>query len=72
MRVKPQLGRPQAMPRDVNATHWAYPALSDLAPKALIPMDEDGNYRGNKGLTLKDVAAHWNLFVETLKVVRIK
>ncbi|MEQ1933196.1 MAG: S-layer homology domain-containing protein, partial [Fimbriimonadaceae bacterium] len=72
VRVKPQLGRSQVMPRDVNANHWAYEALTALAPNALIPMDEDGNYRGNKGLTLKDAAAHWNLFVDTLKVVRIK
>lgn len=72
VRVQPAPGRPRTMPRDVGQNHWAYKALQNLSEKALIPMDEDGNYRGNKIVTLKDAAAHWDLYAEAVKVVRVK
>jgi hypothetical protein len=60
------------MPRDVPQNHWAFAALRDLAEKTLVPMDEEGAYRGGKNLTLKDAAQHWALFVDALKVTRTK
>jgi hypothetical protein len=72
VKVEPAPGRPRTEPRDLRGNHWAYKAVSDLAADALLPLDEEGNYRGDKILTLKDAAAHWALYVEALKVVRTK
>ena len=72
VRIQPVPGRPRTMPRDVPANHWAYKALSDLTEKALAPLDEEGMFRGTKTLTLKDAAVYWGMFVESLKVVRVK
>lgn len=72
VQVQPIVGRTQTMPNDVPQNHWAYAAMKDLSEKALVPIDEDGAYRGNKNLTLKDAAIHWNLIVDSLKVIRTK
>lgn len=72
VQLVPVVGRPQSMPNDVGQNHWAYAALRDLAAKALVPIDEDGSYKGGKIMTLKDAAAHWALYVDALKVVRTK
>lgn len=72
VRIQPVVGRPQIMPVDVQESHWAYRALVDLASRALVPLDDERNYRGGKSLTLKDAADHWNLYVESVKVVRTK
>lgn len=72
VRIEPAAGRPRAMPRDVPANHWATKALADLAEQGLVPLDEDSMFRGGKNLTLKDAAEQWNLFLESLRVVRTK
>lgn len=72
VQVKPAPGRPRTMPHDVGGNHWAFKALEELSADALLPLDDEGMYKGDKVLTLKDAAAHWALYVETLKVVRTK
>ena len=72
VRIEPAPGRPRTMPRDVPGDHWANKALAELAGQGLVPIDEEAMFRGGKNLTLKDAAAQWNLFVESLKVVRTK
>lgn len=72
VQIQPVVGRSQTMPRDVPQNHWAFAALRDLSEKAVVPVDEDGSYKGGKILTLKDAAAHWALMVEALKVIRTK
>jgi len=72
VRIQPVIGRSQVMPTDVAQNHWAFRALSTLAEKTLIPIDEEGQYRGNKILTIKDAALHWKLLVDSIKIVRTK
>lgn len=72
VRIQPTPGRPRSKARDVPGNHWAFQALSDLADRALLPLDEDGNYRGQKIVTLKDAAEHWARFVESVRAVRVK
>lgn len=72
VRIQAVLGRPQTMPHDVTQNHWAYKALEDLSAKALLPLDEEGNYRGTKNVTVRDAAAHWALFAESVRIVRVK
>lgn len=72
VQIVPLVGRTQSMPRDVPQNHWAFAALRDLSEKAVVPLDEEGGYKGGKILTLRDAAAHWALLADALKVTRSK
>jgi len=60
------------MPADVEQTHWAYGALSSLAQLSLLPLDDEGSFRGNRRVLLRDAAAQWDLLVESVRVGRVK
>jgi len=65
-------GRSRSMPADVEQTHWAYGALSSLAQLSLLPLDDEGSFRGNRRVLLRDAAAQWDLLVESVRVGRVK
>lgn len=57
---------------DVPAQHWAHQALTQLAQKGQLQVDEEGRFRGDRPTTLADAAKQWDLLVQTVRVVRIK
>ena len=72
VRVQPPAAVPRTMARDVPGNHWALEALTSLAQKGLLILDDENNFRGNRIVTLKDVAQQWDRLVSTVKVVRIR
>jgi outer membrane protein assembly factor BamB len=72
VRVEPASERPPIRLTDVPAGHWAQAALSGLAAKGLLLVDEEGRFRGKKLVTLSDAAAQWDLIAASVKVVRTK
>jgi hypothetical protein len=72
VRAEPLMGRPRTTPADVPEDHWAYQSLSELAEKGILPVDDEGAFKGKKLVTLKDAAAQWSLLAESVKVVRVE
>jgi outer membrane protein assembly factor BamB len=72
VRVKPAADRPPIRLTDVPTGHWAQAALARLAAKGLLLVDEEGRFRGQKPVTLKDAAAQWDLIAQSVAVVRTK
>jgi len=70
VRAEPLMNRPRTLPVDVPGGHWAYQSLAELAEKGILPVGDEGQFKGKKLVTLRDAAAQWNLLVESLKVVR--
>ena len=58
--LDPAAGLPQQL-TDVPEEHWAYEILTQQAERGILPMDEEGRFRGQKLLTLKDTAEQWDL-----------
>lgn len=72
VRMNPRTGVPLTMPEDVPSTHWAYKAISTLAGKAALPLDDEGSFKGQRLMTLKDAEAFWNQLADTIRITRIR
>jgi len=72
VKVEPIAERPPIKVTDVPGGHWAREALTQLAAKGMLLVDEEGRFRGQKLVTLKDAGTQWDLIVQAVKVVRTK
>jgi outer membrane protein assembly factor BamB len=72
VRVEPIADRPPIRVTDVPTGHWAQTALTQLAAKGMLLVDEEGRFRGQKLVTLSDAGTQWDLIVQSVKVVRTK
>ncbi len=61
---------PPIMLKDVPDDHWAYPALKAQADLGLLMVDEEGLFRGDRNVTLRDARAQWDLVASSLEVQR--
>ena len=72
VRTEPVAGRPPVRPTDIPAQHWAKQALEFQADNALLLVDEEGRFRGDRTVTVKDAAAQWDLITQSVRVVRTR
>jgi len=60
----------RTMPEDVPEDHWAYQSLNELVENGLLPTSEDGDFGGQRLITLSGAARQWDLIAESLRVVK--
>lgn len=72
VRVVPPSGAPRTPPSDVPDRHWSRVMLAQLAETGLLVMDDERRFRGERLVTLRDVAEQWDRIVDGIRVVRVK
>jgi len=72
VRVEPIPGRQPTQLIDVALDHWAQTALAKQAARGILQVDEEGLFRGQKLVTLRDAGAQWDLIAQSMRVVRTK
>ncbi len=72
VRAEPVAGRAPVRLTEVPEQHWARAALVFQASNALLLVDEEGRFRGEKQVTLRDAAKQWELITQSVKVVRVR
>jgi outer membrane protein assembly factor BamB len=72
VRAEPVAGRPPVRLADIPEQHWAKQALTFQASNQLLLVDEQGHFRGERTVTVKDAAAQWDLITQSVKVVRVR
>jgi hypothetical protein len=72
VRTDPVAGRPPVQLTDVPQSHWANVALVQQNKLGLLMVDEEGRFRGERRVAVKDAATQWDLIAQSVKVVRTK
>jgi outer membrane protein assembly factor BamB len=72
VQARPLAARRRIMAGDVDEGHWAYKSLAQLAKQGLLPVDDEGRFRGERVVTLRAAAGQWGLLVESVRVVRVR
>jgi outer membrane protein assembly factor BamB len=72
VRAEPVAGRAPVSLADIPEEHWAKQALEFQASNALLLVDEQGRFRGERTVTVRDAAAQWDLLTQSVKVVRVR
>jgi len=70
VRIERMPGRPPMTLEDVPFDHWAHGALEKQAARGILLVDEEGDLRGDRRVTLKYAADQWELIADSLRVVR--
>ncbi len=72
VRAEMVAGRAPVPLTDVPFDHWAAKSLNSQNTMGLLPVDEEGRFKGNKTVTLRDAREQWELIAQSVKVVRVK
>ncbi|MBM3498519.1 MAG: hypothetical protein FJX74_07585 [Armatimonadetes bacterium] len=72
VRAEPVAGRAPVALANVPEQHWAKQALEFQASNALLLVDEQGLFRGERTVTVRDAGAQWDLITQSVKVVRVQ
>ncbi len=72
VRADPVAGREPVTVTDLPQKHWAVTALNRQAQRGLLQTDDEGQFRGERSITLKEAGEQWDLIAKSLKVARTK